>query len=134
MITQPAITCTDCRAPLRDTVAMLFGVCEPCRARWAALAVIGTPSLIHPTDAAREASHGYSVEAELREVGPEPSDLLPNPADWIEQVASGVIPPHDGRRCPECWYPLTEAHDDGRRAGWLLCPVCDTYNTGEDES
>jgi hypothetical protein len=44
MITQPAITCTDCRAPLRDTVSLLFGVCSPCRDKWSALAVIGTPS------------------------------------------------------------------------------------------
>jgi hypothetical protein len=67
--------CTDCSAPLRDTVALLFGVCDPCRARWTALAVIGTPSRIHPTDAAREASHGYSIEAELAEVGPSVNDV-----------------------------------------------------------
>jgi hypothetical protein len=88
---------------------------------------------MHPRDAARQAAHGYSVEHELSQVGPEPDDLLPNPADWIDIVRSGDIPPHDGRRCAECGYPLTEAHDDGHRPGWLLCPCCDTYNTGEDD-
>ena len=88
---------------------------------------------VHSKDAAREAAHGYSVEHELSQVGPEPSDLLPDPADWLDIVASGDIPPHDGRRCPECGYPLTEAHASDLYYGWLLCPVCDTYNTGDDD-
>jgi rubrerythrin len=53
------------------------------------------------------------------------------PSDWIETVRSGNIPPHDGRRCPECGYPLTEEHASDQHPGWLLCPVCDTYDTGE---
>lgn len=82
-------------------------------------------------DAARQAAHGYSVEDELREIGPEPSDLLPDPADWLDIVRSGDIPPHDGRCCPECGYPLTEAHV--WRDLWWLCPVCDSASPGDEQ-
>ena len=54
---------------------------------------------IHPIDAARAAAHGYDIEHELRQVGPEPSDL------WTECAAcSDVFESDDPDRylCPLC--------------------------------
>jgi hypothetical protein len=43
-MTATLITCTDCSAPLQHSIDRVIQVCEPCRAKWFALAVIGTPS------------------------------------------------------------------------------------------
>lgn len=55
------------------------------------------------------------------------------PTEWMNRDLADAVPQHDGPRCQECGYPLTNEHDDGFRTGWLLCPCCDSYYTGEDE-
>jgi hypothetical protein len=54
---------------------------------------------IHPKDAARDASFGYSVERELAEVGPEPSDLLTECAACGDEFEGDY---HDQYLCDVC--------------------------------
>ena len=109
--TATRITCDACGRDLTDPDEQRTGMCTDDLARWFAETVIDIPNrlhptshdinrivakhaaigsamrALHPTDAAREAAHGYSVEHELSQVGPEPSDLLLDPDDDDQAVS-----------------------------------------------
>jgi hypothetical protein len=106
--------CSDCGAPLTDPNAVMFGLCVRHLDDWFAAAVANAPKTFHPTsahiasasvngrarlaarDAAREAAHGYSVENELRQIGPEPSDACPDCG------GDGWLPVEGGDAYVEC--------------------------------